>query len=702
MKEVPNNGIVKSTCGLCYAMCGILVHLDNGRITKVEGDPESPTNKGALCAKGLASLEYLYHPDRLKHPLKRVGRQGSGKWRQISWDEALDIVAGELTRAKNSYGAESVAFIRGGSKGGLQDDCLARFANAFGTPNIASPASVCFIPQMQAEMITYGFHTLPDYECPPACTIVWGANRADTHIVKYQECIRALDKGTKLVVIDPFKTELAKRADIWVQLRPGADLALALAMISVLVNEGLFDEDFVKKWTVGFEELRAHIQNYSPQKVSEITWVDAETIEKVARFYATNKPACIQSGNAVDHSVNSFQTARALSILRAITGNLGVPGGEAQWFPVGLLPRNSPKFDLRDEVPPERRARRISSRHGLLPINFYTLPQDIPVAILEGEPCSIHAIYVQGDNPLVTYSNAQEVHKAFQKLDFLVVADLFMTPTAELADIVLPVASYLEFDSLHRMDSYPKAVLVQQKVAHIDECWSDTKILNELAKRLGLDKYAWEHEDQILDDILKPLGLTFDEFRKVAAITATKKYRSYDVNGFETPSRKVELYSSKLEEWGFEPLPTYYEPPETPYSEPELVKEYPLILTSWKQAQYWHSGNRQITSLRSSHPEPLTKIHPKTASRLRIKEGDQVYIETRRGRIRQTATLTPDIDPRVVAVDYAWWFPEKAIANLHGWAESNINILTDDKTPFNREMGSANLRGHLCKVYKIS
>jgi len=242
---------------------------------------------------------------------------------------------------------------------------------------------------------------------------------------------------------------------------------------------------------------------------------------------------------------------------------------------------------------------------------------------------------------------------------------------------------------------------VQQKVAEIGECWSDAKILNELAKRVGLGEYFWEDEEQLLDVLLKPAGLTFEEFRKVGVITGLKQYRKYEVDGFKTPSGKVEIYSSQLEEWGLDPLPTYYELPETPYSDPELAKEYPLIFTSWKPTPFRHSGGRQIATLRGTRPEPLINIHPETAGKLGVKEGDWVYVETKRGRIKQKASLTTDIDPRVVIADYGWWFPEKGHPNLYGWTESNINILTDDKPPYSRELGSTNLRGILCKVYKL-
>ncbi len=694
------SGVVKSTCGLCQNGCGVLVHITNGRVTKVDGDPDSPVNRGKLCAKGLASLDYLYHPDRLKYCLKRMGERGKGKWQQISWDEALSIISDELIKAKDSFGAESVAFIQGAEKG-FPDRFGERLANAFGTPNFSTTGHVCFLPRILASEVTCGFYPIPDYDYPPTCIMVWGSNMAETRIGEYEKTIQALDKGTKLIVIDPRRTDIATKAHIWLQLRPGSDLVLALGMIHVIINEKLFDRAFVDNWITGFDELKNHIQEYAPKKVEEITWVPEEAIRETARFYSINKPACIQWGNAIDHGLNSFQTARAISIPRAITGNLGMPGADLQCSsPIGATKRAPSELVLRDKMPAEKWEKRVGADYRLMPPFRRVLPQSLIKAILEGKPYPVKAMFIQASNPMITYTNAKETYKALNKLDFIAVADQFMTPTAALADIVLPAATYLEFDNIVTPPYYPIAQ-VQQKVAEIGDCRSDFDIITGLAKKLGLQNDFWDIIEEFLDAILKPAGLTFSEFRKIGVIVGKKQYRCHEVNGFDTPSSKVELYSSQLKNWGFDPLPSYHEPPETPYSDPELSKDYPLLYTTWKSEPYRHSGGRQIASLRNSHPDPTIVIHPETAGRLGIQEGDWVYIETKRGKIKQKATLTAGIDPRVVGIDYAWWFPEKGLSSLYGWAESNINILTDDNLPFNREIGSTNLRGILCKIYKV-
>jgi len=688
--------IIKSTCGFCYAGCGVLIHVENGKPIKIEGDPESPANKGILCEKAMTSLEYLYHPERLKYPLRGAGNRGEGKWQRISWNEALDIISERLKSVKKESGAESVVFIHGAAKG-LQETYLRRFANVFGTPNVASVGHVCFLPRKFGSVMTFGYNPNADYDYPPKCIMVWGSHKPK--IAEYNKTLKAKDKGVELVVIDPRKTELARMADKWVQLRPGTDLALALGMINVIINEELYDKSFLEEWTMGFDELRGHLKDYPLERVEEITWVNKDLIEEISWMYATTGPACIQMGNAFEHTINSFQTVRAISILKALTGNLSVPGGEIYRKPLPIPDRYAPELTLDHMLPEEKREIRLGADNNFAPFYQYAHPPAVIRAMVEGRPYPVQMAYIQGANPLLTYSNAKETFKAFMGLDFLVVADLFMTPTAALADIVLPSASYLEFDSIVNPPYYPIAQ-VQQKVAELEECWSDLKILNEIAKRMDLGEFFWEDERGMLDVILKPMGMNFDKFRERGAVAGEKEYYHYKTKGFDTPSGKVELFSDRLRDWGFDPLPAYYESRETSFSDPELAKEYPLVFTSWKCEYYRHSGGRQIKTLREYHPEPVVYIHPETASGLGIKEGDWVWVATKRGRIRQKAAFSEEIDRRVVGVDYAWWFPEKGAEEQYAWAESNINILTDDNPPYNRELGSTNLRGILCKVYK--
>lgn len=689
--------IVKSACGLCQTGCGIRVLLDEARILSIAGDPESPVNQGHLCKKGKAALEYHNHPDRLKKPLKRVGARGSGHWAEISWDEALDRIAEAMNHTRRSAGPEGLVFIRGSFKGGYEGAYLARLANVLGAPNIASMAPVCYVPRVFGSQMTFGYNPVPDYGFPPKGVLVWGANLAETRLGEHLATVKALDQGARLIVVDPRKTVLAKRADLHLSLKPGSDLALALAMIHTIIQEGLFDKSFVEQWCQGFQALKTQVQRHTPEFAEPVTWVEADHIREAARLYATSCPAVIQPGNALDHSPDNFQTARALAILRAITGNLGVPGGEVKGDFPPVVPMGSPAMDLRDKLPEDLRARRLNALSGLLPTVFYSLPQTITQAILEEDPYPLRLAFVQGGNPLLTYPNAQRTYEALNRLDFLVVTDLFLNPTAALADVVLPAASFFEFDAVIAPPYYP-LVQVQQQLTRVGQSRSDYTIIQGLAQRLGLGEWFWDREQEALDFILKPAGLNFDEFRQVGVLTGKQAYRHYQRGGFDTPSKKVELFSDRLNEWGFDPLPGFRPQPDPPVAAAAGIEEFPLIMTSWKVEAFRHSGNRHMETLRAGHPEPVVWLHPQTAEPLGIQEGDPVWIETPLGRIQQKARVTELIRPGVAGVDYAWWFPEKGIKGLYDWAAANINILTDDRGGSGKEMGTPLLRGLACRV----
>ena len=712
--EVAGTEVVKSVCGLCLGGCGVLITLKDGKPVEIQGDPESPPNKGGLCKIGRAALEYLYNPDRLKHPLKRVGDRGAGEWQQISWDEALALTAEALNKAKKDNGPESVLMVHGSAKPAFIDTHLVRLANAFGTPNVMCADHVCHIPRMLAPEFTFGFFPDAEYGYPPACIMAWGCNKVETGFYLNRALVQSQAKGAKLVVIDPLETPHAKTADLWLQIRPGTDLALALGMINVIINEALFDKAFVDTWTIGFEKLEAHVQDYSPEQVAEITWLPADLIVKAARLYAAHRPGHIEMGNALDQNLNSFQTCRAISILMAITGNLDVPGGEIESHATGfrygetissgngMYGRWSCQLELRDKLSMEERQSRVAP--DLLPDYRYVTPQSVLKSILEGNPYRIRTAFIQASNPLSSWPNIEKAYRAFKKLDFIAVSDMFMTPTTALADVVFPACSFLEFDAIN-LPSHGALAQFQRKVAQIGECRSDHEIINGLAKKLELGEYFWDSVEDFWNYILEPTGLTFEKFKNMGQFTGKKRatqYKQYEEHGFKTPSGKVELHSTQLEELGFDPVPVYHEPPETPFSDPELVKEYPLLCTARKVAAYRHSGGRQIPSLRRSHPDPVVIIHPDTASRLGIKEGDWAYIENRRGRIRQKANLSTGVDPRVIISDIAWWYPERGVEQGYGWVESNYNVLTNDEPPSNPEVGSFNIRGFACKIYKAS
>ena len=689
--------VVKSVCRNCHGGCGVLIHVKDGEVVKVEGDPESPISHGTLCAKGLASAQLVHNPMRLKHPLKGIGGRGEGRFQRIGWSEALDIVAGRLKEIKQKYGAESVVFAHGTDRDYLH--FVHRLVNLFGSPNVTSPGYVCYIPRVGASIITCGGLPICDYDHDPSCVVVWGCNPVLTNPDEYKavKLCKVLNRGAKLVVIDPRFTHLASRADLWLQLRPGTDAALALGMLNVIIREELYDEKFVEKWTYGFDKLAQRIEEYPPEKVEEITWVPASKIRKAARLYAEVKPACIHSGVKVEQNLNCTSTNCALTALMAITGNLGTPGGSVL-YPSPPVVR-FPEFMLTDKLPPEQREKRLGGdKYKLASMMSVVPPMLVCQAVLEEDPYPVKAMVVFGSNPLLTWPNAKKVREALMKLEFLMVADLFMTPTAQLADVVLPVASWLEYNDVAAYFFRGGYILARNKAVEVEECWSDHKIINELGKKLGYEEYFWEDVDQYLDYLLKPSGMTWDEFKEKGILQMECK--KHGKKGFSTPSRKVELYSTILESWGYDPLPNYVEPPESPISRPDLAAKYPLILTTGGRSPvFFHTEFRQIPWLREVHPYPMVEVHPETAKKHGIHDGDWVFIETPRGRIKQKAKLTVGIHPKVVHAQHAWWYPEKEVPG-YGWSESNANILTDSNPPFDPCIGASNLAVLLCKIYK--
>jgi thiosulfate reductase/polysulfide reductase chain A len=694
---------LKSTCKMDHSGCGVLVHTEEGRVTRVEGNPQCPINQGTMCAKGLASIQQAYHPDRLKHPLKRAGERGEGKWKRISWDEALDTIARRLNEIKKEHGAEAVCFGKG--TGRNEKFLLYRLANLFGTPNFLDMGYVCYLPRVHATQITcggpreWGTVVVPDYDHGPKCIVLWGSQIGITNVdgLCGAKFLKAWGRGARLIVVDPRFTSFASKADLWLQIRPGTDAALALGMLNVIVQEGLYDEEFVENWTVGFDKLAKRVQDYSVEKVSDITWIPAEKIKKAARMYATLKPACMQWGVALEHNINAFQNMRSLLILMGVTGNIDVPGGNVFWVTVPLK-----RPELWDALSPQQAAKRLGADKfkvlGMLPIPCLH-PPTLFRAILTGRPYSVKALILFASNALSTHPNAKEVMKALRAIDFFVVVDIFMTPTAEIADIVLPAATWLERDEIQFNPPTGWCVPVRQKAMETGECWSDWKIILELIKRLGLEsKDLYE----FIDETLSPANVNFIQLKEKGWITAPMRYRKYETDGFPgTPSGRFEIYSTTLENWGYDPLPSHVEPPESPVGTPKLAEQYPLILiTGGRLPVFFHSEHRQIPWLREIAPHPSVEIHPEAAENLGVREGDWVFIESPRGRCKMKAKLTLGIDPRVVHAEHGWWFPER-LDPEHGVWESNINMLTDNE-PCDCFTGSNPLRALLCKVYKAT
>ena len=693
------DSVVKSHCRMCHGGCGVLVYSKNGRAVKIAGDPDCPINHGTLCSKGIASLQLAYHPDRLTYPVRRIGPKGGGKWERISWDEALDTVAGRIMQYKGKFGAESV--VMGYGTGRENEAVIYRFANLLGTPNVLTAGHFCYGPRIATSIITCGSNPIVDYENNPRCIMVWGNNVVISNPDEYkgESFSVSLDKGAKLIAVDPRLTRIAARADIWLQLRPGTDTALALGMLNVIIGEELYDREFVEKYVHGWEPFNRRLREYPLSKVEEITWVPKEKIKEAARLFATTKPAAIQWGVAIEQQINCVDNNRSLMALMGITGNIDVPGGQVIFRPPSI--RSVSEFGAHKKLPKGQAAKRLGGNRFRLAGNFGIInPKCVWDAILEEKPYPVKMLFLISSNPVMTRANAREVYRALEKVEFMAVSDFFLTPTAELADIVLPAATWLEMDYIGDFWKRHGYILPRRKVIQVGECRSDHEMLNDLAHRVGQGEYWLDTFEGALDYILEPMGITWQDLKRMNHMRGEVRHQKYKEKGFSTPTKKFELYSTLLERWGYDPLPQYREPPESPVSTPDLYKQYPYILiTGMRSPGFFHTENRQVPWLRELHRDPVVEIHPETAQKEGIGEGEWVVIESPRGRVRQRAKIFAGMDPRVIGAQHAWWFPERKDPG-HGWDESNINILTDNAYEgCDPAMGATNVRALLCKIY---
>jgi anaerobic selenocysteine-containing dehydrogenase len=574
---------------------------------------------------------------------------------------------------------------------GLELFGLIRLANIFGSPNVIAVQDVCHAPREVTGVHTCGFYPVADLHHQSKLIVLWASNPASTN-EEGQICsllFQQLRDGAELLVIDPRRTALAERAKYWLQLRPGTDGALALAFLNVIITEERYDKAFVEHWTHGFSDLAAHVADYTPERMAHETWVPPDLIREAARFYADSHPAAIQWGNPIEQTVQTFDTLRSLLCLMAVCGNLDAPGGNIQANEPHILGLG--KF-VRADLIPTKRKDMLHAFHHTIPRMMTVPPAYFRKAVLEETPYPVKAAYFQGANPMLSYADSRMTLSALTKLDFLAVADIFMTPTAALADVVLPAATTFEFNDIGHYGLGHGILLARPKVVEPpDGCWPDLKIINELGKALTPREYWYDDYEALLEDVLKPSGLTYREFVDKGYLKGEDRFLKYLERGFKTPTGKVELLLSQAEKFGLPALPQFSGFPE------DEDPDYPLVLTSCKSRYYLHSSYRWVDRLRKHRPHPITEIHPETAEKYGIGDRDEVIVETRNGAMTQVARLTETIHPKVINSAYGWWFPEDSPETLFGWEKSNFNILTSVER-VGKAFGTPNLKGVVCRI----
>ncbi|HEY2937969.1 MAG TPA: molybdopterin-dependent oxidoreductase [Gaiellaceae bacterium] len=686
---------VLGLCGVCSSGCGVELELEGGRIARLKPLKGHPL--GIVCPRGTRAAEIVYSPDRLLYPQRRIGERGEGRFERISWDDAFELMTERLTTIAAEYGPEALSIYsgRGNFEFGLNEQFAPTgtsesSANAvlfpLGSPNAAGVGSLCFVSYgLIAPRACFGapFRELSEDLDDADLIFVWGANPATASpAINLPRLKAAQARGGRVVVIDHRRSETARalRAE-WVGVRPGSDGALALGMLKVVIEEQLYDREFVEQWTHGFDELRAYLEAFTPEEVERLTWVPAEKVPELARAIAAAQGFSMLMYTGLEYSNSGVQAIRAAMILQAITGNVDTPGGKL------FRPPNRTRLNRLLTEPPA----------SPLPIGakefplFYEVRREahaalLPRAILEGEPYPIRSMIVSGGSIITAWPNPGRWRQALAALDFLAVIDRFPTADAAYADLLLPATSMFEIESYMEYEGH--VGLRRRVIEPVGEARNDYLIFAELAARLGYGDRWPQTEEAMIDYALAGTGVTADELRArpdgvLPLEEPPKRYRKYASGelradgkpGFETPTGKFEIASEWFREHGYEPLPVYSEPSEGPLASPELTERYPLVFNSGARIHAdFRTQHHNIPGLARLQPEPVVHLHADDAEARGIAEGDLVDLVSARGRVRFRAHVSEDIVRGAVEANMGGGGP----LGPRAWQRANVNELTDE------------------------
>jgi anaerobic selenocysteine-containing dehydrogenase len=787
---------VPGYCALCVSRCGSSAVVENGRLVALEPDPSHPTGQ-ALCAKGRAAPELVYHSDRLLYPLKRTRPKGDPDpgWQQISWDEALDLTATRLGQLAKQHGPQSVVFsIVSPSTSASADSIMwvERLMHAFGSPNLCVSMELCGWGRYLAPMYTFGASVpgvyMPDLQ-NAGCILFWGYNPNLARLVHATATVEALKRGARLIVVDPRRTGIAKKADLWLQVRPGTDGALALGIAHVMIERGWYDRDFIRDWTNGpllvrlesghllthrdlseqgspqqyvawdqavgrpilydpatggyegeapepalfgtftiktwqgevacqpaFELTAELCRRYPPERAEAICGVERGQVEEAARMLWEARPVAYYTWSGVEMQTNATQISRAIAQLYTLSGSFDTRGGNVLFAAVPAA-----NVAGRELVSGGQRARALGlAERPLGPSRWqHVTSEEIYRGVLEQQPYAVRGLVGFGANLLLSHSNSRRGREALAALDFYVHADLFMNPTAELADVVLPVTSAFECEALRigfevSQEAQSLVQLRQRLVEPRGEARSDTEIVFDLACRLGLGHHFWDgNVEAAYRYQLGPSGVSLEALRenpRGVRVPLQTHYRKFAERkdgipqGFATPTKKIELYSETLLEHGYAPLPEYDEPLVSPFSRPDLVERFPLILTCAKHTLFCESQHRALPSLRRRAPDPEVELHPAAAAERGIRPGEWVSVETPEGSIRARARLNDTLEPRVVCGQHGWWqaCPDIGAPGYDPFSPDGANFnLVIGNGAIDPISGSVPHRAYVCQIRRV-
>ena len=713
-----SNSLKSVVCTSCDGFCPVAAKVRDGRVVKVT-TRDHPFLKDVICMKGAYAPKGFAHPDRLMYPLKRIGARGDNAWQQVSWDSAMDDIAERLTAIVERYGPEAFAVAGSNANIGLDNGLTRRFMNLLGSPNWIGGVAYCMGNTAAVNRMVYGWYPRGDI-LNSKCIVLFGHDpRRHSWTLEYKSIRVAQSNGAKLIVLDPRKSENAQAADLWLPLRAGTDAAMTFGWINVILEEGLYDRDFVRDWTVGFDEFAARVRDYPLSRVAEITGVEPELIAKAARMYAEASSAVIPWSPITDQQVSSTSAIRLQCALRALTGNLDVKGGETF---VGFNPtmRSDTEIELHDQLSDEQKAKQLGADEfpvftyrGMAALGdptekvwghrwanlvggcYMANPMSVFKAMADDDPYPVKAFFALANNTLMSFANTRRIHDALMNQELVVAYEHMLTPTAQLADYVLPGDSWLERPAMI-------AGISDQAMEPPGECRSIVYFWRELARRIGLAEYfPWAKDEDLLDYRLEPGGLNWAG--AVAGERPPKvgyQEKKYLRTGFATPSGKVELYSSVLDDLGFDPLPYYREAKGTD-------ADYPLTMfIGLPDDEYYRTGHRHIPEMRNRAQDPTLFVSPNDADSLKVSEGDWARVHTATGKMVGRVFVRTTMPDGLVRVPHGWWKPESSPSpeNRSGmWSFADAQLTPDDDPELiDREQGIPHLKGAPCRLEKLS
>ena len=654
----------KTCCRMCGMLCGIDVHVEDGKVVEIEGNKEYLANRGRICIKGSSGLTQLYNKDRLKKPLKKT----ENGFVEIELEQAMDEIAQKIKQIQNESGTQAIGVWKGEGTGFSQQEELARrFAHAIKTPNYFSNDTQCYAGRYISYNLVYGTWPAADFR-NTKLAVIWGTNAPASHSYWVQDINESRNNGAKLVVIDTMYTEMARIADIYIQIKPGTDSALAWGIIHQLINNDIIDMNFINTYTHGFEELKEYASKFTYEYVYEYTGVTKEQIDSIIDLYREAVPNVTSwCGTGLEHQTNGVNNVRSVAYIDSLIGAIDVPGGMvtldgfgASHLPIELDEKLVDLAIGKKEYPVLYGMR--GECHTLLLMD----------QILSEKPYPFKGMLMTAANPVLTNANSKKVLEALSKLDLLVVKDLYLTETAQLADYVIPAASYLERSEL-QYNGINQTVKLTEKVVDLG-LQNEYDFFKGLADRLDVSELIpWKNEYELNKWLLEPTGMTIEELAeyrdgyqfKPLTYGKIQKSHAKGLKVFNTPTGKIEFSSEYLKDLGYGPLAKFS-------SEPEYIdnpkEEYPLLLmTGARKVMFFHGRYRNIAQINKVMPKGLVEIHPQDALKLNISDGELVRVVTENGSIEINVKI---VDEKEIA-------PE-SIQITHGFKKANVNVLVGD------------------------